>query len=196
MDIHKNYARSTLSAGIAAGAGSFTVAAGEGAKFGTAAQYISIWNSTDYACADLDPNKEIVRVSSRSTDTFTISAKGQGGTSDVAHNTGGKIYTVQQCLIAEEFDAMLENVLTTRGDIVTRGASAPQRLAVGAFGDALTSDGVDPNWLGFRNEVYFFDDFLNIAGSGNLSWTVSTVGSGAIFESGNVQDAGHPGNRS
>lgn len=37
-------------------------------------------------------------------------------------------------------------VLTTRGDIVVRGASIPQRLAVGTNGQYLTSDGTDPVW--------------------------------------------------
>lgn len=40
----------------------------------------------------------------------------------------------------------LKNVLTTRGDLVVRGASAPQRLAVGAAGKFLLSDGTDPAW--------------------------------------------------
>ena len=39
-----------------------------------------------------------------------------------------------------------KSLLTTRGDIITRGASAPQRLAVGAANRVLTSDGTDPNW--------------------------------------------------
>lgn len=36
--------------------------------------------------------------------------------------------------------------LTTRGDIIVRGASADQRLAVGASGRYLRSDGTDPSW--------------------------------------------------
>lgn len=38
------------------------------------------------------------------------------------------------------------DVLTTRGDIITRGASAEQRLAVGAAHTLLKSDGTDPSW--------------------------------------------------
>ncbi|MGE3507084.1 MAG: hypothetical protein AB7M05_20535, partial [Alphaproteobacteria bacterium] len=40
----------------------------------------------------------------------------------------------------------LKNVLTTRGDLVVRGAGAPQRLSIGAAGRALLSDGTDPGW--------------------------------------------------
>jgi hypothetical protein len=36
--------------------------------------------------------------------------------------------------------------LTTRGDIITQGASAPQRTAIGPAGFALTSDGTDADY--------------------------------------------------
>lgn len=39
-----------------------------------------------------------------------------------------------------------ESLLTTRGDLIRRGASAPERVALGASGYALTSDGTDPVW--------------------------------------------------
>lgn len=39
-------------------------------------------------------------------------------------------------------------VTTTRGDLITRGADGNQRLAVGAVGKVLTSDGTDPVWGG------------------------------------------------
>lgn len=42
--------------------------------------------------------------------------------------------------------AIASSTLTTRGDIITRGASAPQRLAIGANGYVLTSDGTDAAW--------------------------------------------------
>lgn len=38
------------------------------------------------------------------------------------------------------------SVTTTRGDLIVRGASADQRLAVGAAGRYLRSDGTDPGW--------------------------------------------------
>jgi len=42
--------------------------------------------------------------------------------------------------------AIQSSTLTTRGDIITRGASAPQRLAIGTSGYVLTSDGTDAVW--------------------------------------------------
>lgn len=41
---------------------------------------------------------------------------------------------------------LAEALLTTRGDIITRGASAAQRLAVGGANTVLRSDGTDPAW--------------------------------------------------
>jgi len=35
---------------------------------------------------------------------------------------------------------------TTRGDIITRGATVDQRLAIGSSGNVLKSDGTDPAW--------------------------------------------------
>lgn len=38
---------------------------------------------------------------------------------------------------------------TTRGDLISRGAAADQRLAIGTSGYALISTGTDPAWAGF-----------------------------------------------
>jgi len=64
MDAHKNFARSTLAAGITAGATSLTVAAGEGVRFPAVAFNATIWNQVDYPDPTDDPNHEIVRVTS------------------------------------------------------------------------------------------------------------------------------------
>jgi len=46
----------------------------------------------------------------------------------------------------EPTSASALTVTTTRGDLIVRGASADQRLAVGASGRVLRSDGTDPAW--------------------------------------------------
>lgn len=44
-------------------------------------------------------------------------------------------------------NASIQNsLLTTRGDIISRGAGAPQRLAAGTQGAVLTMNATDPNW--------------------------------------------------
>lgn len=57
-------------------------------------------------------------------------------------NTRWKLLSVS----ASWTDFILASMLTTRGDIITRGASAPQRLALGTSGQYLTSDGTDAKW--------------------------------------------------
>lgn len=48
---------------------------------------------------------------------------------------------------------------TTRGDLIARGASADGRVAIGSFGDLLTTDGTDPVWRGRNRRVSIYDDF-------------------------------------
>ena len=48
--------------------------------------------------------------------------------------------------LAFSSDVMANTLLTTRGDLIRRGASAPERLALGASGYVLTSDGTDAAW--------------------------------------------------
>ena len=53
----------------------------------------SWWNITDYGDPSDDPNKEIVRVTVRSTDTLTIT-RAQEGTSASTKNEAGKQYVM------------------------------------------------------------------------------------------------------
>jgi hypothetical protein len=99
MDAAKNFAKSTLASGIAAGATTLSVASGGGAKFPSAPFNAVIWNSTDYADPSDDPTHEVVRVTAVSTDTLTIT-RGQESTSDSAHNTAGKTYKIAAPLTA------------------------------------------------------------------------------------------------
>jgi len=89
----------TLASGITDIATSMTVATGDGADFGTElsrlwgsekfSYYLTIFNK-DYASPTLDTSREIVEVTARSTDTFTI-ARGKRGTSASAHSTDDKV---------------------------------------------------------------------------------------------------------
>jgi len=100
MDAFKNFAKSTLAAGITSGATSLTVATGDGVKFPAVAFNAAIWNLVDYPDPTDDPNHEIVRVTAVATDTFTIT-RAQEGTTGVAHNTGGKVYGLVATLTAK-----------------------------------------------------------------------------------------------
>lgn len=49
-------------------------------------------------------------------------------------------------LTAASLTAGLNLILTTRGDMLRRGATDAERLAVGANTEVVTSDGTDPDW--------------------------------------------------
>ena len=117
LDPITNFAESTLSAGITSGATSFNVSAGTGAKFPSSYTYpLVIYNCTDYGRASQDPNVEIVTVTNRATDTFTIT-RGQEGTTAVAHNTAGKTYCVELNLTKGMWDRIASTIAATAGGI-------------------------------------------------------------------------------
>lgn len=61
--------------------------------------------------------------------------------------SSGQVYTWNSGTSQwEPTSASSFTVTTTRGDIIVRGASVDQRLAVGASGRYLRSDGTDPGW--------------------------------------------------
>jgi len=91
----KNFALATVSTGYNASATSIVLSSGDGAKFPApstdGAFNVVWWNFTDYADPADDPNKEIVRVTARSTDTLTVT-RAQEGTSASTKNTSAKVY--------------------------------------------------------------------------------------------------------
>jgi|GEM_PF-6822827 hypothetical protein len=100
----KNGAQSVMTAaGLDASALTFSVILGGGAKFPSAATrtfQVVIWNKTDYADPNDDPEREYVEIDPVSdhvlTDTFAISTgkRGQQDTTAVAHNIATKVYGV------------------------------------------------------------------------------------------------------
>jgi hypothetical protein len=82
-----NNATSTLAAGIASGATSLTVATGDGSKFPT----LSAGDYFYCTLANVGGTIEIIKVTARSTDSFTTIVRGQDGTSAVSWSTGDKV---------------------------------------------------------------------------------------------------------
>jgi hypothetical protein len=109
-DAVKNFAKSTLSTGIDADDTSIVLATGGGAKFPAPATdgafNAVIWDSTTYADPADDPNVKIVRVTARTSDTYTVT-RAQEGTSAAAHNTSGKTYTIVLGPTAKTIDDLL-----------------------------------------------------------------------------------------
>lgn len=92
-----NFGKATVSTGYTSGATSIVVTSGGGARFPDPATQGAFnlvwWNSTDYPDPSDDPNREIVRCTARSSDTFTIT-RGQEGTSATSKNTSSKTYKI------------------------------------------------------------------------------------------------------
>jgi hypothetical protein len=142
LDPVNNFAKASLTAGIDASATSFSVSAGEGARFpnpATSGAYnVTIWNFTDYGDPSDDPNREIIRVTARSTDTFTVT-RAQEGTSAVTHNTALKTYKIVLSVTKKTIDDLMASVVgdgvqnSTSGRTTRAGdtASGSQTIAHG-----------------------------------------------------------------
>lgn len=100
MDAAKNFAKGTLSTTYDDAATSIVLIAGDGARFPTAPFNAVWWNSTDFPDPADDGLAEIVRVTAKSTDTFTIT-RGQEGTAAQTHDLGGKVYKLIAPLTAK-----------------------------------------------------------------------------------------------
>src|SRR5262245_42811040 len=88
----KNFARVRVSTGYNGSATSIVLFSGDGARLpSTAGYYLVWWNYSDYPDPTDDPNREIVKVTARSSDTLTIT-RGHQGTSAATHNTPNKNY--------------------------------------------------------------------------------------------------------
>ena len=104
MDALKNFGKVTVSTGYDNDDTSIVLTTGHGANLpdpSTDGNYNLVWwNSTDYPDPADDPNKEIVRVTGKSTDTLTVvrpavgnSYNGETSANAASNkNTGGKVY--------------------------------------------------------------------------------------------------------
>lgn len=104
-----NFGLVEVSIGYNAAAVSIALTAGHGSRLpDTTGGYtypMTWWNATDYAHAALDPNKEIVLVTSRSTDTLTIT-RAQESTSASTKNTANKTYYMSLGITKAMWDSL------------------------------------------------------------------------------------------
>jgi hypothetical protein len=92
LDPVTNFAKGTVNTTYDSTATSIVLSSGDGANFPSTFSYNVIWwNATDYPDPSDDPNKEIVRVSGRTSDTLTVT-RAQEGTTASTKNTSGKTY--------------------------------------------------------------------------------------------------------
>lgn len=107
LDPTRNFAYGLVEAGgHSAAATSFNTVSGTGAKFPATADgafNVVWWNITDYTNPAEDPNAEIVRVTARSGEAFTVT-RAQESTSASTKNTTGKVYAIALCVTKKMID--------------------------------------------------------------------------------------------
>lgn len=129
LDPVTNFAVVEVSTGYDASATSIALASGEGAKLpqpSSDGSFNLVWyNATDYAAPHLDPNKEIVRCTARSTDTLTVT-RAQEGTSGSTKNTASKTYVM---VLAPTKKLRDDLNATTRSIVLTAAGGWPSTTA-------------------------------------------------------------------
>ena len=111
LDVTKNFAKVEVSTGYDASATAIVLKTGDGAKLPQpstdGAFNLVWWDSTNYATPSDDPNKEIVRVTARSTDTLTVT-RAQESTAASTKNTGSATYKMILALTKKMVDDIEE----------------------------------------------------------------------------------------
>lgn len=116
----ENFAKATLIQGYSSAVTTMVVTAGQGARFPSSFPFrVTIYECSTYPSAVDDLNREILLVTNRSVDTFTVS-RGQEGTIARDHNSVGKTYCLEQSLTK----AMWESIQTE----IDAGAGGPQDI--------------------------------------------------------------------
>ncbi|NBR94583.1 MAG: hypothetical protein EBT44_07195 [Actinobacteria bacterium] len=112
---------------------------------------VTAWNNTASGpfYMVIDPGlatEEKVLVGSRTGSSLSSMTRGVDGTTAASHSAGATCYPVFTAVDADEANR-LAAVMTTRGDLLTLNSSGdPARIAIGANGYLLTSNGTDATW--------------------------------------------------
>ena len=112
---------------------------------------VTAWNDTANGpfFMVIDPGlvtEEKVLVGSRTGSSLSSITRGVDGTTAASHAAGATCYPVFTAVDADEANR-LAAVMTTRGDLLTLNSSGdPARIAIGANGYLLTSNGTDATW--------------------------------------------------
>ena len=174
-----NFGLVTVSTAYGAGDTSIILTTGHGAKLPATTggyQYpLTWWNVTDYAHPADDPNVEIVLVTSRSSDTLTVT-RAQESTSASTKNTGGKTYRMSLGITKAMWDNLYLATNTHQGLILQTDRDADtedRQVEIAGLDYLIMDDGTvmsnsDGSWTG-----KFAD--ITASGAGGLD-TGSEVG--------------------
>lgn len=103
VDPYVNFGKATVSTGYDDLATEITLNTGNGSIFPISGAFNLVWwNSTDYGDPSDDPNKEIVRCTSRSGDILTVSRPEEGTVKSIK-NLSGKTYKMVLSVTAKAF---------------------------------------------------------------------------------------------
>ena len=115
LDPVVNFGKVIVSIGYDDAAVSIVLNGGEGARLpdpGVVGAFNLTWyNSTDFPDPSDDPNREIVRCTTRSVDTLTVT-RAQESTSATTKNTGGKTYKMLLAFTKKSYDEISAMVTT------------------------------------------------------------------------------------
>jgi len=196
-----NNATSTLASGITSSATSLTVATGNGALFPT------LGGSDYFYCtlANTSGTVEIVKVTARTTDTFTVT-RGQDGTSGVAWNSGDKVELRLVAASLNDIPKLDEantftaaNAYGTPASIVlTNATSVPVNQATGTLaygngGTGLTSPGASGNVLTSNGTSWTSSSNVSSIVAGTNITISGATGAVTINASSSVPSAGAVG---
>lgn len=168
LDPILNFAKGTVSTGYDDADVTIVLESGHGANFPSSFSYNVVWwNNTDYADPADDPNKEIVRVTARSTDTLTVT-RAQEGTSASTKNTAGKTYR----MILAFTKKMLDDMVTDIGNAgLPSGTKALFKQASAPTGWTIDDTITDKSAVRYTRGASYGAD----AGSVDLATGVSTT---------------------
>lgn len=143
-------AQTTITNALASGDTSITIAATTGWGDGATPYYVVISPGT------ASEEKCLV---TRSGSTLTLT-RAQDDTTAQSHASGATIYPVFSADDADEANK-LASTLTTRGDLLTMDSGPDfKRLALGANGYVLTSNGSDVTWAAAAEPTEESDQFI------------------------------------
>jgi len=190
LDPIKNFAVGTITTGYDIDDVTIVLASGHGAYFpdpATEGAYNLVWwNSTDYKNPSLDPLKEIVRVTARTSDTLTVTRPASGnsyngeGSDNVAHahNITGRQYKFM-LTPTKAYMAGIQTEINTRLSIVTVGFADATYICDGTSDevqiqqaiDAVVADGggwvyILPGTYDIRAKLDFSGNNVKLVGAG------------------------------
>jgi hypothetical protein len=175
--LNQNFSFSTLFSGVASGATLLTVASGQGSRFPATGNFMCVlWNQS-LSTPSQDSSREIIEVTSRSVDTFTI-VRAQESTIDKAWNSGdnialvltaGKVTELETAINlrygsgdSPSFAAITVSTLTASVPVVSDGSKNLVSVTYATFKSNLSLSKADISGLGTGDSPTFTG--LNLSG--------------------------------